>query len=439
MLVLTNTQKKAMKELALCKVVRRKMWKKEHQLGYTSPGRRYYDINIASDTGNQDVEDIVLLHEVGHCYFGHNDIDITGEFRLVKQMCENEGVPFNTVMKYGGPMRFLNIAMDLEINSKLLTRGNIKTMKNFGFEVCTPENQKVETGESYRSYYIPLLRAAKEENFQFNSEQQNMTGDDLSNTCPMTGDSEIDDALIQEGYLEGAVKSQDGSNKVSTSTVGEEKKEIETETPNSKRGNAGTGSSTGSRINISMMENTSEVLERFLRSIVQKSLTYTPDSMRLWNRGTRDRSSGIIYNSYKQMPQKGKKKLGILVDISGSMDISSIKAASQSLKDCAKFLDNGSKFVTWNTGKGEEFPIMEIPNEIEVGGGTDMVRGINYLKDNGFTDIVIYSDFETNNLDTVDGRGYNLYSIVVGNPSYRRDEVERFLKRNKKFIVVGSH
>ena len=160
---LTRTQKKAMKELALCKVVRRKMWRKERQLGYTSTSanKRYYDINIANDTGSRDVEDIVLLHEIGHCYFGHNDLDIKEELLLVKSMCDGAGLPFSATLMYGGPMRFLNIAMDLEINSKLLTIGNIKAMKKFGFEICTPEGFGIETGESYRSYYMPLLEKAK--------------------------------------------------------------------------------------------------------------------------------------------------------------------------------------------------------------------------------------------------------------------------------------
>ena len=127
---LTKTQKKAMKELALCKVVRRKMWRTEKQLGYTntSANRRYYDINIANDTGSREVEDIVLLHEIGHCYFGHNDLDIREELLLVKSMCDGAGLPFFFFLLYGGPMRFLNLAMDLEINSKLLTVGSIKAM-----------------------------------------------------------------------------------------------------------------------------------------------------------------------------------------------------------------------------------------------------------------------------------------------------------------------
>ena len=34
---LTKAQKKAMRELTLCKVIRRKMWRSSKQLGYTSP------------------------------------------------------------------------------------------------------------------------------------------------------------------------------------------------------------------------------------------------------------------------------------------------------------------------------------------------------------------------------------------------------------------
>ena len=486
---LTRTQKKAMKELALCKVVRRKMWRTEKQLGYTntSANKRYYDINIANDTGSREVEDIVLLHEIGHCYFGHNDLDIKEELLLVKSMCDGAGLPFSATLLYGGPMRFLNIAMDLEINSKLLTVGNIKAMKKFGFELCTPEGFQIETGESYRSYYMPLLEKARA--FMNNSPSgsgdgeeeedgdgggdgdkkndkgksgsgknkgkgsgkkddadgkipgtRNDTGDDLSSDSPLTGIEEIDDALLKEGYIGGDVKAKDKSNKSDTSTVKEKEKEIEEaeegEANSSGKKDIGNSSAFTSTVIIEA-ENTPKEIEKFLRSIIGNSYDFSMDPMRLWNRGSRDRSSGVIYNSLKQAPQRKRKKLGILVDISGSMNITNIKAAAQSLKDCSKILDKGSMFVTWNTDLGQQFPIMSIPDQIKIGGGTDMVAGINYLVKQGFTDIVVYSDFETYGLETVDPKGYRLYSIVVNDSSITGDKAfKAYIGKNKKALFL---
>lgn len=476
---LTKTQKKAMKELALCKVVRRKMWRTEKQLGYTntSANKRYYDINIANDTGSREVEDIVLLHEIGHCYFGHNDLDIKEELLLVKSMCDGEGIPFSSTLMYGGPMRFLNIAMDLEINSKLLTVGNIKAIKKFGFELCTPEGFGIEVGESYRSYYLPLLKKVKmmavsplgsgdkkDKNKDSDSGEEkegnkgkgkgkegdtgtkipgtrNDTGDDLSSDSPLTGIEEIDDALLKEGYIGGNIKSKDKSNKSDVSTVKEKEEEIERAEGGNGTVHGGKGigksGSTSSTITIEA-ENTPKEIEKFLRSIIGNSYDFLMDPMRLWNRGSRDRSSGVIYNSLKQAPQKKRKKLGILVDISGSMNISTIQNAAQSLKDCAPVLDKGSKFVTWNTNLGQEFPITNIPDQIRVGGGTDMVAGIDYLVKQGFTDIVVYSDFETSNLETVNPKGYRLYSIVVGGLHTSSDAkiFNAYLSKNKKVLLL---
>lgn len=479
---LTKTQKKAMKELALCKVVRRKMWRTEKQLGYTntSANKRYYDINIANDTGSREVEDIVLLHEIGHCYFGHNDLDIKEELLLVKSMCDGEGIPFSSTLMYGGPMRFLNIAMDLEINSKLLTVGNIKAIKKFGFELCTPEGFGIEVGESYRSYYLPLLKKVKmmtvsplgsgdkkdkNKNDGSGDEEENKgkgkgkgkegdtgtkipgtrndTGDDLSSDSPLTGIEEIDDALLKEGYIGGDIKSKDKSNKSDVSTVKEKEEEIERAEGGGGSGTVhggkgiGSSGSTSSTITIEA-ENTPKEIEKFLRSIIGNSYDFLMDPMRLWNRGSRDRSSGVIYNSLKQAPQKKRKKLGILVDISGSMNISTIQNAAQSLKDCAPVLDKGSKFVTWNTNLGQEFPITNIPDQVRVGGGTDMVAGIEYLVKQGFTDIVVYSDFETSNLETVNPKGYRLYSIVVGGLHTSSDAkiFNAYLSKNKKVLLL---
>ena len=333
---LTKTQKKAMKELALCKVVRRKMWRTEKQLGYTntSANKRYYDINIANDTGSREVEDIVLLHEIGHCYFGHNDLDIKEELLLVKSMCDGEGIPFSSTLMYGGPMRFLNIAMDLEINSKLLTVGNIKAIKKFGFELCTPEGFGIEVGESYRSYYLPLLKKVKmmtvsplgsgdkkdkNKNDGSGDEEENKgkgkgkgkegdngtkipgtrndTGDDLSSDSPLTGIEEIDDALLKEGYIGGDIKSKDKSNKSDVSTVKEKEEEIERAEGGNGTVHGGKGignsGSTSSTITIEA-ENTPKEIEKFLRSIIGNSYDFLMDPMRLWNRGSRDRSSGVI-------------------------------------------------------------------------------------------------------------------------------------------------
>ena len=120
------------------------------------------------------------------------------------------------------------------------------------------------------------------------------------------------------------------------------------------------------------------------------------------------------------------------------MNISTIQNAAQSLKDCAPVLDKGSKFVTWNTNLGQEFPITNIPDQIRVGGGTDMVAGIEYLVKQGFTDIVVYSDFETSNLETVNPKGYRLYSIVVGGLHTSSDAkiFNAYLSKNKKVLLL---
>ena len=268
---------------------------------------------------------------------------------------------------------------------------------------------------------------------------KNDTGDDLSSDSPLTGIEEIDDALLKEGYIGGDVKAKDKSNKSDTSTVKEKEKEIEEAEESDSSGKKGIGNSKAFTSTVTIeAENTPKEIEKFLRSIIGNAYDFLMDPMRLWNRGSRDRSSGVIYNSLKQAPQRKRKKLGILVDISGSMDISTIQNAAQSLKDCAPVLDKGSKFVTWNTDLGQEFPILDIPEQIRVGGGTDMVAGINYLVKQGFTDIVVYSDFETSNLETVDPKGYRLYSIVVGADSYGSDAriFNAYLNKNKKVLLL---
>ena len=83
----TNLQKKANRKLALTKVKYRNMWNGEGELGYTSCGRNCYEINIAQDAPSEEVKAVVLIHEVGHIYYGHNDVDYKKEFKTIEGLC----------------------------------------------------------------------------------------------------------------------------------------------------------------------------------------------------------------------------------------------------------------------------------------------------------------------------------------------------------------
>jgi len=157
----TPYQKKVMNYLGLAKVAYRNMWNKDHQLGYVSPDKPFDKINIAKDFPDRDVKEIALLHECGHIYFNHTSVDTKKEIKSIRAIFKELNRDFLLIMQYGGPMSFLNIAMDFEVNSKLLTIANVKHINSF-VKICTPEAYDIPVLDSFRDYYRPLIEKLPE-------------------------------------------------------------------------------------------------------------------------------------------------------------------------------------------------------------------------------------------------------------------------------------
>ena len=144
--------------------------------------------------------------------------------------------------------------------------------------------------------------------------------------------------------------------------------------------------------------------------------------MKHYNRGTRPRDNGLLYNSFRRKLTSKRRKLGVLVDVSGSMDPSNLIKGLSSIKEVLSMFSSDSKLVTWNTDLAEEFDIMKLPSNVDIGGGTDMYKGLQYLVDNGYTDILVYSDMETeisSMNDLIKKSGIRVYTIQV---NYTGDE-----------------
>lgn len=431
---LTATQETILKDLGMCGVKYTAMHTEKGQLGYTTRGRRGYDITIASDI-DPEIQNVVLMHEVGHVYLGHMDAPIKIELENIKKILDSKQKSISSLMYYGGPMSFINIAMDLEVNTKVLTLSNVDALKNAGFEGCTLENQKVEFKRAWYEYYESLIDNIPEDTSDPKDQSINMdipsteNDDDLDqwlNSLPENAANEIREALEKEGYEDGNSQDKMSGNTKPNITVDDMVDDMASDNPEGQgiaeakeeeQEKSGKGFGQGrSNKNIEITANTSEEIKRFLKSIVSHKMTFKLDPIRHYNRGTRRSNSGLLYNSQRRKMDVSKKKLGILVDISGSMDTSKIILAASSMKDCDQFLDPSSKLVTWDTHLDAEYKLDRIPSHIHNGGGTDIAAGLKYLSKQGFTDIVIFSDFETYIDDLIEEAKLSpakIYSIIV--------------------------
>lgn len=432
----TPKQKEALMYKNLGKILYKEdMFKIQHQLGYGEKGSNtQYNIVVAKDCPTKEIRAIVLMHEVGHIVYRHLDVDFKKEFKNIKTIFDKLNKPYNLISKYGGPMSFLNIAMDLEVNSKLLTFGNIKTMEKY-FKLCTPDSYEVETMDSFRDYYEPLI-AKLEDNLDLQQIGESMS--DLpsnANQGKGTGDSSFDKEFQKEVYK----SSTDYCNQYDSQFEELDREEISagnTDSPSEQTSKPGKGSASQE---IEIVPNNEKTIVKFLQQIITRpEAQYQPDIMRIHNRGTKVNDQGILYSSKKRKKIQGKAKFCFIVDVSGSMYTDSILKAIGALNSTLGFVDKNSKLVTWNEDKVEEFDINSIPSKIKTGGGTDMASAVKYAKEEGYTDIVIYSDFETD-MDPLakESEKLRMYSIVVENNYNKEDCLEHnYFKSNKKMIRV---
>lgn len=452
-MLLTNLQKKALRQLAMSKVVDRPMWIPEHMLGYCRRNNRNYEINLADDTGSLDTYTSVLIHEIGHIYYGHMDVNNIKEIKRVKELCKQKGYDFaSTMIFYGGPMSFLNIAMDLEINTKLLEQENFDAIyNNLGVNIVSRDAYDIPYDapcDTFRDYYEYLFKYVKDNPDQmpdvivmndipFNG-GSGVDGDDQTGSSQQqsgTGDSEIDDLLKNDE----AAQNKDSKEPGKSSNVAQQ---IEKNNKSNKPRGAGKSGNTSD--NITIEGNSAEDIKKFIQDIIsEKRLpTYQHDSLKHYNRRTRP-STGILYDSKRRKPAtiKHSKKLLICIDISGSMDTVDIRTAISSLQDIFRSIHPDSKVVTCNTQIDAEYPITKLPSYISTGGGTDMSAGIKYATKNGFTDVLIYSDFDTSISEMIQsiGKNMNLYAIAVGKYYENVRDWNEYEKLNKKIMVYKGN
>ena len=139
-----------------------------------------------------------------------------------------------------------------------------------------------------------------------------------------------------------------------------------------------------------------EEFKKFLSALIDRRKRFQIDSLKHYNRNSRN-TRELMYSSISKKVKTGQAKLGILVDVSGSMDISVISAGLESLQDILPLLDRESRVVAWDTEFQGEWDLYSLPKSIEGRGGTDLLPGIKYMRDKGYKIIVVFSDFCTIN------------------------------------------
>ena len=447
----TPKQREILSIKDLCDVVYSNMWQSKGSLGYSFKGFRHYGVRVAKDLPSE-ARAAVLIHEVAHAYLGHLDrVDQKKEIQDIKKIFDELDIPFARILLYGGPMSFLNICMDLEINTSILTLKNVQDLCKIA-QICTPDLYGIPVLDSFRDYYRPMIERLKNissdppnkkgipvpgskgsEPFKLPNSEKDLA-DKLSPLFDDELDSEIRDALSEEDYVSGNEKEQnqdlDREEEIYTPA---EAADMEEDGGDIK----GYGKSHGIAGFHVEEDSPEKIIQKFLSTIVKHDLQYSQDAIRHYNRNTRNNSEGFLYTSRKRKNATAPQRLAILVDVSGSMDTSQVLKAIGTFKNSSSLIAGGSKLITWDTKKVDEYLISEIPKTVDLGDGTDIGRGLRYVANQGFEDIVIYSDFETP-LETLISAAKsckaNIYSICTKDKS--KETAKEFFVLNKKVLWI---
>lgn len=142
----------------------------------------------------------------------------------------------------------------------------------------------------------------------------------------------------------------------------------------------------------------SENLARFLSALIDRRKKFKSDPLKHYNRnsrGTRD----LMYSSISKKVKTGQVKLGILLDVSGSIPVETVSLAVSTIKSLVPLLDRNSVVLMWNTSMVGTVDLYSL-DEVKAGsGGTDLWGGVRWLRDNNYKCIVVYSDFMTQNFN----------------------------------------
>ena len=438
----TAKQKEILSVKGLCDVKYENMWSSKKELGYSYKGFRHYGVCVAKDVSS-DIRAAILIHEIAHAYLGHLDtVDYKKELEDIRNIFREVNKPYERISYYGGPMSFLNICMDLEINSTILTTGNIESLNSIA-SICTPDKYKVEILESFRDYYRPLISQIPDadENESLLKLPSNLR--DLADRVdPITAENipeEIRDALAEENYLSGNEKESNKDKDDYSIPISTKDAAAFEEASFEEEHGRGIGAGHGAGVKTTLKETAEKKIQKFLARIIRHDLLYYSNPIRHYNRGTRRNNDGILYNSRCRKVNKNTQRVAILVDVSGSMYTESLTTALSTFKNSSSLIAGNSKLYTWDTNLIQEFDINSVPNEFALGGGTDIAKGLRFLLDKGFEDIIVYSDFKTRMdslISAAEDLKANLYSIVVPIPVPRDYLFDKYISLNRSCLFI---
>lgn len=475
---LTNEQRALIEDTSGITVSHESLMEEQGVLGLCYKDKKTgYHVLIDNSIPSEEEKKVVLIHELGHIELRHLQINQFREKVKVDRLIKEMNLPKDIICKKlpQGFHSFMNICLDLEVNSKFLTFEDFDIMNERGHRLLSIDNESMNFAyqDSFEGYYEPVLEWLKKKEdsvidvnleeimdwiksmrmsgnpvltdkqamnpdlvivFSGDSDSQDSEGQsEDSNTLIVKQSDETDDSNSEEGVPADSSSGEDSDEEKKGETCQVKdmfKEELESQ-ENEKRSYG----SSYVKQKLTLTNTTSKKLKDFLVSLISRQNLRRPDSMKLYNRGIRRNPQGLIYTSTRTKRDRRQMKLGILIDVSGSMGIEEMSAAINALGEIVQTLHPESKVVLWSTRLNQEWKLSNgIPDELNSGGGTDLLPGVQYLLDDNFSDIVIYSDWETAGLHKIIelASTNNFYGIFVS----PHEDYTELKQKLQKYVII---
>lgn len=394
------------------------------------------DINLGL---SKDSIELVKLHEYGHIYLKHMDMSMKPFIDLINNYLENH-YP-GKYLSFRGFHEFMNWCEDYQIHLQILTKDQVEFLEAeihnlTGGSIVNPYRINLNCNQSLKSivesallYYdiesmiqpVEDSRIAKIDTIDALDYPYDTAEYDEESDISMSSKEAIDSLLkkLGEGEGEDEEKLEEYKSKYANDKYGDETdpsqeqsesdSEPEDELPDWKSEIYDETQLEDLKSYIGSSDSEFEVvdkpiqnkkLEDILNEIfaVEKVISYQVDSLKLQNR--RSRMDGLIHTTVSRKVKKSKEaSLGVIIDVSGSMDKEFVTDLILQVKKCKHLFSRKSRVILIDDRIRADFPVREdIPSYVG-DGGTNLLPAFEAMENYRFSRILVVSDLMTANYD----------------------------------------
>lgn len=373
------------------------------------------------------IDEAIRVHEYGHIYCGHLWINHTKQKKLMKNTLK----VINPDLKLTetGYHHIQNICMDIEVNTTILTVNQFFYLRDHDMGPCDAESYEAGPGLRYMKYYENVLQKLSDEATSKQSEQGLSQSEAQAIFEQLAEQADI--GLNLGGMSEESDNAEQDGRKDSSTAMGrsdddersdsEYRAAISGDNPASSSEGDGYGTSNSSAdVHVEVEDTGEKAIGEVLKKIVtrERSFKVIFDKNKLANRGSRGNTNLRYTSVRRKLLRTEEPKFAFIVDISSSMDEDVVTKIIGQLKRLSGRMNKKSELITWNTRLNKRYSILELPRDIRTGGCTDMASAVTYCTEEGFSDIILISDFETPDMtESLKNSSSNVYLIAYGTNS----------------------